>query len=55
MEDAYLLMCQKKISNLQQILPVLEHIARSNRPLVIIADDVDGVPPPPPMFCCYGI
>jgi chaperonin GroEL len=42
MEDAYLLMCQKKISNLQQILPVLEHIARSNRPLVIIADDVDG-------------
>lgn len=44
LDDAYLLLCQKKISNIQQILPVLEHIARSSRPLVIIADDVDGVP-----------
>eukprot|EP00669_Euglena_mutabilis_P006239 TRINITY_DN1924_c0_g1_i2.p1 TRINITY_DN1924_c0_g1~~TRINITY_DN1924_c0_g1_i2.p1 ORF type:complete len:420 (+),score=88.97 TRINITY_DN1924_c0_g1_i2:116-1261(+) len=42
LDDAYLLLCQKKISNIQQILPVLEHIARSSRPLVIIADDVDG-------------
>ena len=41
-EDAFILICQKKISNLQQILPVLEHIARANRPLIIVADDVDG-------------
>eukprot|EP00993_Chasmostoma_nieuportense_P007604 NODE_875_length_1798_cov_314.187911_g819_i0.p1 GENE.NODE_875_length_1798_cov_314.187911_g819_i0~~NODE_875_length_1798_cov_314.187911_g819_i0.p1 ORF type:complete len:555 (-),score=130.09 NODE_875_length_1798_cov_314.187911_g819_i0:84-1748(-) len=42
MEDACILLCQKKISNLQQILPVLEHISRNGQPLLIIADDVDG-------------
>lgn len=42
LEDCYILMCQKKISNLQQILPALEFIARTSRALLIIADDVDG-------------
>ena len=38
----YILITDKKISNIQEILPLLESILQSNRPLLIIADDVDG-------------
>lgn len=40
--NPYILITDKKISNIQEILPLLESILQSNRPLLIIADDVDG-------------
>ena len=42
LENPYILITDKKISNLQEILPLLESILQSSRPLLIIADDVDG-------------
>ncbi len=42
LENTYILITDKKISNIQEILPLLESILQSNRPLLIIADDVDG-------------
>ena len=42
LESPYILITDKKISNIQEILPLLESILQSNRPLLIIADDVDG-------------
>jgi chaperonin GroEL len=41
-EDAYLLISEKKISNMKDLLPVLEAIAKQQKPLVIIAEDVEG-------------
>ena len=41
-EDPYLLIVEKKISNMKDLLPVLEAIARQQKPLVIIAEDVEG-------------
>ena len=41
-EDAYLLITDKKISSIQDILPLLEQMVRSSKKLVIIADDVEG-------------
>ena len=41
-DDAMILITDKKISNIQEILPVLEQIAQSGRKLVIIAEDVEG-------------
>jgi chaperonin GroEL len=41
-EDAYLLITDKKISSIQDILPVLEQIVQSGKKLVIIAEDVEG-------------
>jgi chaperonin GroEL len=42
LEDAYILIHEKKISNMKDLLPVLEQIARSGKPLLIVAEEVDG-------------
>ncbi|WP_173934979.1 chaperonin GroEL [Chelativorans sp. Marseille-P2723] len=42
LEDAYILLHEKKLSNLQAMLPVLEAVVQSSRPLLIIAEDVEG-------------
>lgn len=42
LENPYLLITDKKISSIQDILPLLEQILQQNKPLLIIADDVDG-------------
>ena len=42
LENPYILITDKKISNIQEVLPLLESILQSSRPLLIIADDVDG-------------
>jgi chaperonin GroEL len=42
MEDCYLLISEKKISNMKDLLPVLEAIAKSQKQLLIIAEDVEG-------------
>jgi chaperonin GroEL len=42
LEDAYILLHEKKLSNLQAMLPVLEAVVQSSKPLLIIAEDVEG-------------
>ncbi len=42
MENPYILLNEKKLSNMKELLPVLEQIARAGRPLVVIAEDVEG-------------
>jgi chaperonin GroEL len=42
LEDAYILLHEKKLSNLQAMLPVLEAVVQTGRPLLIIAEDVEG-------------
>ena len=41
-EDPFLLLVDKKISNIRELLPVLEQVAKASRPLVIVAEDVEG-------------
>jgi chaperonin GroEL len=41
-EDAFLLLSEKRISNMKDLLPVLEAVAKQQAPLVIIAEDIDG-------------
>ncbi len=42
MEDAYILIYEKKLSGLQELLPLLESVVQTSKPLVIIAEDVEG-------------
>jgi chaperonin GroEL len=42
LDDAYILIYEKKLSNLRELVPVLEAVARVGKPLLIIAEDVDG-------------
>ncbi|HLP26343.1 MAG TPA: chaperonin GroEL [Acidobacteriota bacterium] len=42
LEDAYVLIHEKKISNLQELLPLLQTVAKSGKPLLVIAEEVEG-------------
>ena len=42
LSDPYILICEKKLSNLQALLPILEAVVQSGRPLLIIAEDIEG-------------
>ncbi|MDD4572970.1 MAG: chaperonin GroEL, partial [Sphaerochaeta sp.] len=42
MDDPFILIYDKKISNMKELLPILEKVAQTNKPLLIIAEDVDG-------------
>ena len=40
--DAYILICEKKISNMKDLLPVLELVAKTGKPLLVLAEEIDG-------------
>lgn len=42
LDDPQILICEKKISNIRELLPVLEQVAKGGRPLLVIAEDVEG-------------
>ena len=42
LEDPFILLFDKKISNIRDLLPVLEQVAKAGKPLMIVAEDVDG-------------
>jgi chaperonin GroEL len=42
MEDPYILICEKKLSGLQELLPLLEAVVQASKPLLIIAEDIEG-------------
>jgi chaperonin GroEL len=42
LEDPYILIHEKKISNMKELLPLLEQVARAGRPILIVAEDVEG-------------
>ncbi|RZA23138.1 MAG: chaperonin GroEL [Proteobacteria bacterium] len=42
LEDAYILLVEKKVSSMKDLLPILEQVVRAQKPLLIIAEDIDG-------------
>ncbi len=42
LEDPYVLLCDKKISNIRDMLPILENVAKAGRPMMLIAEDIEG-------------
>jgi len=42
LEDAYILLYDKKISTIRELLPLLEHVARAGKPLLVIAEEIEG-------------
>src|SRR6202023_1417224 len=42
MDDAYILISEKKLSGLQELLPLLEAVVQTSKPLVIVAEDIEG-------------
>jgi chaperonin GroEL len=44
LEDVYVLLCDRKLSNLQDVIPLLEQVAKAGRPILFVAEDVEGEP-----------
>ncbi len=42
LDEPYILLCDKKISNIRDMLPVLENVAKSGKPLMVVAEDIEG-------------
>ena len=42
LDEPYILLCDKKISNIRDLLPVLENVAKASKPLMVIAEDIEG-------------